>query len=83
MNMAKEYEINEKDIDSVIHWLKIHDPENATPETAIGILEEMHARVHLMAHEDPELLEKIYKRAKRKESRVSTLLISRMMLHTY
>lgn len=58
--MAKEYEINEKDIDSVILWLKIHDPENATPGTAIEILEEMYARVHLLSHEDPELLEKIY-----------------------
>jgi hypothetical protein len=59
--MAEEYEINEKDIDSVIRWLKIHDPENATPEMAIEILEEMYARVHLMSHEDPELLEKIYR----------------------
>ena len=67
--MAKEYEINEKDIDSVIRWLKIHDPENATPETAIEILEEMHARVHLLAHEEPELLDKIYSELKsRKQS---------------
>ena len=68
MNMAKEYEINEKDIDSVIRWLKIHDPENATPETAIEILEEIHARVHLLAHEDPESLEKIYKELREKKA---------------
>jgi len=67
MSMAKEYEINEKDIDSVIRWLKIHDPKNATPETAIEILEEMYAGVHLLAHEDPELLEKIYKELKEKK----------------
>lgn len=67
MSMAKQYEINEKDIDSVIHWLKIHDPENATPETAIEILEEMYARVHLLSHEDPELLEKIYSDLKSKK----------------
>jgi hypothetical protein len=67
--MAKEYEINEKDIDSVIRWLKIHDPVNATPETAIEILEEMYARVHLLSHEDPELLETIYKDLKDKKAR--------------
>lgn len=69
MSMAKQYEMNEKDIDSVIRWLKIHDPENATPETAIEILEEMYASVHLLSHEDPELLEKIYRELKsRKQS---------------
>jgi phosphatidylserine/phosphatidylglycerophosphate/cardiolipin synthase-like enzyme len=32
------YEINEKDIDTVVSFLKIHDPENATPEKAIELL---------------------------------------------
>lgn len=67
--MAKRYELNEKDIDSVIRWLKIHDPQNATPETAIEILEEMHARVHLLSHENPELLEKIYRDLKERHKR--------------
>ncbi len=59
--MAKQYELNEKDIDSVIGWLKINDPENANPETAITILERMHARVHLLSHENPETLDQIYR----------------------
>lgn len=67
MSMAKQYEMNEKDIDRVIRWLKIHDPENATPETAIEILEEMYARVHLLSHEDPELLEKIHQELNQKK----------------
>ena len=32
------YDINEKDIDSVIRFLKINDPQNATPERAIAFL---------------------------------------------
>lgn len=56
----KEYELNEADIDSTISYLKTIDPENATPEMAIAFLEELKARVHLIAHENPELLESIY-----------------------
>jgi cytochrome oxidase Cu insertion factor (SCO1/SenC/PrrC family) len=59
--MSKEYEINEKDIDSVIRYLKIYDPEHATPEMAIEILENFNAGIHLMSHTNPELLEKLYK----------------------
>ncbi len=66
--MSDKYEINEKDIDSVINWLKINDPQNATPETAISILEEMQARAHLLGHEDPEMLETIYAELKKKKS---------------
>lgn len=32
------YDINEKDIDSTIHFLELNDPENATPERAIDFL---------------------------------------------
>jgi len=64
--MAKHYEINEKDIDDIISYLKRVDPENATPEMAIAFLEEMHAGVHIMSHENPELLDKIYQELKKK-----------------
>lgn len=67
--MNNEYEINEKDIDSVIRYLKTVDPENATPETAIDILEELQARVHIMSHEDPELLDKVYRELKAKKEK--------------
>ena len=63
--MAEPYEINEKDIDSVIRFLKIHDPENATPEMAIALLEHMQAAFHTMSHDDPDMLEKIYRDLKK------------------
>jgi hypothetical protein len=58
--MAKRYELNEKDIDSVLNFLKLTDPEHATPEMAIAVLEHMQSSFHTMSHEDPELLGKIY-----------------------
>ena len=69
--MAKGYKINEKDIDSVLRFLKTTDPENATPEMAIAILEELHARVHELAHTDPELLKEILKDIKKKKRTVN------------
>ena len=68
--MAKHYEINEKDIDEVIRYLKTIDPENATPEMAIAFLEQLQASVHLMSHENPELLDKIYKDLKDKRAAI-------------
>jgi len=65
--MAEGYELNEKDIDSVIKFLKIHDPEHATPEMAIALLEHMRAAFHKMAHDDPELLNKIWQDLKREK----------------
>lgn len=66
--MAKRYELNEKDIDSVIRFLQLTDPKHATPEMAIEILETMMATAHGMAHEDPELLEKIWLDLKKKKN---------------
>lgn len=66
--MAKAYELNEKDIDSTIRYLKTIDPDNATPEMAIEFLEELHASVHVLAHESPELLGKIYQELKDKKA---------------
>ena len=51
------YEINEKDIDSVVRFLKITDPEHATPEMAIAILEYLQTEIHLLSHTDPQKLE--------------------------
>ena len=56
----KKYQMNEKDIEGVINYLKIFDPENATPEMAIELLEYMQATYHTMTHEDPEQLKKMY-----------------------
>ncbi len=56
-----KYELNEKDIDIVLNILKKIDPENATPEMAISLLENTQAAFHKMSHTDPQKLEEIYK----------------------
>ncbi len=61
------YQINEKDIESVIKFLKTIDPENATPEMAIEILEHLKASFHIMTHENPEKLKEIYEELKREK----------------
>jgi hypothetical protein len=57
--MEEVYEINEKDIESVLRWLKINDPENATHDRAVALLKDLKAGFHGMAHNNPELLAKL------------------------
>lgn len=64
--MSNGYQINEKDIDSVLNYLKIHDPENATPEMAIAFLEHFKVKFHELTHSDPEKLNELYKEFKKK-----------------
>ena len=66
--MSDNYELNEKDIDSVIRFLKIHDPEHATPEIAIAFLEHMKATLHTIGQENPNQLEELYEDFKLKRS---------------
>jgi len=63
-----DYEINEQDIDKVVRFLQLTDPQHATPEIAIEILETMQATVHKMSHEDPEKLEKIWQDLKKRKN---------------
>lgn len=65
--MSNGYQINEKDIDSVLNYLKIHDPENANPEMAIALLEFYKAKFHEMAHTDLNKLEEIYEEFKKEK----------------
>ena len=48
--MSNGYELNEKDVDSVLNYLKIFHPDLATPEMAITILESMFIKAHKAAH---------------------------------
>lgn len=57
----KDYELNEKDIDSTLNFLRIFDPKNATPEKAIGFLEYLRIGFHDIGHDNPERLESLYK----------------------
>lgn len=59
-NIPDDYELNEKDIDSTINWLKIVDAENANPETAIDFLIYLRTVVHQEWHDNPKGLEKFY-----------------------
>jgi len=54
--MDKPYEENEKDIESVMRWLAINDPERATREDAIAMLHDLQSGFHQMSHSNPELL---------------------------
>lgn len=56
----QDYEISEKDIDSVINYPRIFDPEHATPENAIDFIEYLRTGVHELAHSNPERLEELY-----------------------
>jgi len=57
--MDKPYEINEKDIESALRWLKVNDPENATRDQAVALLNDLKSGFHGMAHNNPELLAKL------------------------
>jgi hypothetical protein len=56
-----EYELNEMDIDSMLNYLRIFDPKNATPENAIDFLEFYRTAIHKIGHEaTDEDLKKLY-----------------------
>jgi hypothetical protein len=57
--MDKPYEANEKDIESVMRWLTINDPERATREDAMAMLHDLQSGFHQMSHSNPELLMKL------------------------
>lgn len=64
-DLPADYEITEADIDKMIHILQVAQPEDTiTPEMAINKLEEMHESFHLIAHSNPELLERWYEELK-------------------
>lgn len=67
--MSNGYQINEKDIDKVLNYLKIHDPEHARPEMAVAFLEYFTAKFHELAHTDPEKLEELYEEFKKAKAK--------------
>ncbi len=66
---TQDYEINEKDIDTVIAILKRTDPDNATPAMAITILEHLQAAVHELGHTNPDQLLEIYENLKKEKQK--------------
>ena len=67
MSKTGGYQLNEKDIEGVIRYLKTIDPKNATPEMAIAILEHLKGTYHTMAHETPEKLKEIFEELKKQK----------------
>jgi len=59
----EDYELNEKDIDAALNYLRIFDPENATPERAIDFLEFYRTAIHKIGHEaTDEDMQKLYEK---------------------
>ena len=50
----------QKDIESMVNYLKIHKPENATIEYAAAMLDFMQTKLHELALNDPEELLNLY-----------------------
>jgi len=50
----------QKDIETMVSYLKIHQPENATPEYAAAMLDFMQTKLHELALNDPEELLNLY-----------------------
>jgi hypothetical protein len=68
--MNQEYELNEKDIDSALSFLRIHEPDKATPERAIALLEFMYVSAHVMVqHRASPDLEEVYQKFLEHEKR--------------
>ena len=62
--LPDEYELSEQDIDKMLNWLRIFDPDNATPEQAIAFLIDLRVSIHEYAHINPDKLEELYKKFK-------------------
>ncbi|HUY85087.1 MAG TPA: hypothetical protein VMU97_01070 [Candidatus Dormibacteraeota bacterium] len=60
--MSESYEKSEEDIEVALRYLKFHDPENATREQAIALLEDLQSGFHSMAHHDPQQLLELQKK---------------------
>ena len=71
MTKPGKYQITKKDIDTALRFLESTDPEHATPEMAIELLEHLQSTFHTLSHENPESLAKIYQdlRKQKQESR--------------
>lgn len=58
--MQEEYKITEKDIESMLKYLRIFHPEKANRDYAIELLEYLKASYHRLALTDPDALDKLY-----------------------
>lgn len=59
------YEINEKDIQSMVKYLEVFHPENANHEFAEEMLRYLKAASRRLATSDPDTLDKLYEEFQR------------------
>ncbi len=52
--MQEDYQVNEKDIEGALRWLKVNDPANANREKAEALLKDMKTGFRGMSHHNPE-----------------------------
>ena len=65
--MNDKYEINEEDIDKIIRYQKIHDPDNADRDYAIQLIESFQGFSSELARSDEGLAEAIRKFTEKKD----------------
>jgi hypothetical protein len=65
--MHNDYQINEKDIQAIVRYLEIHDPENADRGYAIQLIESMQGFGSELARSDEGLAEAIRKATEKKQ----------------
>ena len=67
------YEINEEDIAAIMRLLAIHDPEDASRESAIRLLEYMHERGKGIANSKQEFIDSFLEELARKKQQFKNL----------
>jgi hypothetical protein len=67
MKAMSDYEINEKDIESTINYLRIFHPENANRDFAIEFLKYWKAIYRRVGATDPDALEDYYQAFQKSE----------------
>ena len=67
--MSLHYEPTEQDIEVALRWLKINDPDNATPEQAIEKVKAAIASAQMLGENNPQALEKLLKDVKKNSSK--------------
>jgi hypothetical protein len=67
--MYDEYHISEEDIQKILRYLQIHDPENANREYAIQYLDSMEGFGSELARADESLAEAVKKKLDEKDKK--------------
>ena len=58
--MADHYQITDKDIEGMLHYLQVFHPENANQDYAVEMLEYLKAGYQRLALTDPNALDDLY-----------------------